>query len=153
MFHGLPGINIEMPTVLYPTPLPQYDGRPPVKLQLPESSASRPTMVHLCLFRFKLQIVFIACYVFSMICITIVPKAHLNLVQFRDFKIINLNSTHCWKYHLEHPILVRYLLSITAIKMSIHFTPKAQHPHPSNAQESTNFFCEGLVGIYLQLMS
>ncbi|XP_036196322.1 HEAT repeat-containing protein 6 isoform X1 [Myotis myotis] len=44
MFHGLPGINIEMPTVLYPTPLPQYDGRPPVKLQLPESSASRPTM-------------------------------------------------------------------------------------------------------------
>ncbi|XP_045442122.1 HEAT repeat-containing protein 6 isoform X3 [Pipistrellus kuhlii] len=46
MFHGLPGINIEMPTVLYPTPLPQYDGRPPVKLQLPESSASRPTMVH-----------------------------------------------------------------------------------------------------------
>ncbi|XP_008065157.1 HEAT repeat-containing protein 6 [Carlito syrichta] len=43
MFHGLPGLNIEMPTVLYPTPLPQYDGRPPVKLQLAESSASRPT--------------------------------------------------------------------------------------------------------------
>ncbi|XP_023558933.1 HEAT repeat-containing protein 6 isoform X2 [Octodon degus] len=42
MFHGLPGLNIEMPTVLYPTPLPQYDGRPPVKPQQPESSASRP---------------------------------------------------------------------------------------------------------------
>ncbi|XP_036125099.1 HEAT repeat-containing protein 6 isoform X2 [Molossus molossus] len=44
MFHGLPGINIEMPTVLYPTPLPQYDGRPPVKLQPSESSTSRPTV-------------------------------------------------------------------------------------------------------------
>uniref|UniRef100_A0A8D2B6Q2 HEAT repeat-containing protein 6 n=1 Tax=Sciurus vulgaris TaxID=55149 RepID=A0A8D2B6Q2_SCIVU len=44
MFHGLPGLNIEMPTVLYPTPLPQYDGRPPVKAQQSESSASRPTM-------------------------------------------------------------------------------------------------------------
>ncbi|XP_060059919.1 HEAT repeat-containing protein 6 [Erinaceus europaeus] len=43
MFHGLPGLNIEMPTVLYPTPLPQYDGRPPVKPQ-PEPSISRPTL-------------------------------------------------------------------------------------------------------------
>ncbi|XP_012504151.1 PREDICTED: HEAT repeat-containing protein 6 [Propithecus coquereli] len=43
MFHGLPGLNIEMPTVLYPTPLPQYDGRPLVKAQQSESSASRPT--------------------------------------------------------------------------------------------------------------
>ncbi|XP_034362309.1 HEAT repeat-containing protein 6 isoform X1 [Arvicanthis niloticus] len=42
MFHGLPGLNIEMPTVLYPTPLPQYDGRSPVKPQQPESSAARP---------------------------------------------------------------------------------------------------------------
>ncbi|KAK3555756.1 hypothetical protein QTP86_028957, partial [Hemibagrus guttatus] len=25
MFHGLPGINVEMPPVLYPAPLPQYD--------------------------------------------------------------------------------------------------------------------------------
>ncbi|XP_042549416.1 HEAT repeat-containing protein 6 isoform X2 [Dipodomys spectabilis] len=41
MFHGLPGLNIEMPTVLYPTPLPQYDGRPP---QQSESSPARPTM-------------------------------------------------------------------------------------------------------------
>ncbi|KAB1265272.1 HEAT repeat-containing protein 6 [Camelus dromedarius] len=42
MFHGLPGLNIEMPTVLYPTPLPQYDGRPPIKPQQPEASASQP---------------------------------------------------------------------------------------------------------------
>ncbi|KAF6298673.1 HEAT repeat containing 6 [Rhinolophus ferrumequinum] len=44
MFHGLPGVNIEMPKVLYPTPLPQYDGRPPVKPQQSESSTSRPTL-------------------------------------------------------------------------------------------------------------
>uniref|UniRef100_A0A2K5XPA5 HEAT repeat-containing protein 6 n=1 Tax=Mandrillus leucophaeus TaxID=9568 RepID=A0A2K5XPA5_MANLE len=44
MFHGLPGLNIEMPTVLYPTPLPQYDGRTPIKPQQSESSASRPTL-------------------------------------------------------------------------------------------------------------
>ncbi|XP_055982961.1 HEAT repeat-containing protein 6 [Sorex fumeus] len=44
MFHGLPGLNIEMPTVLYPTPLPQYDGRPPAKPQQPESDASRPVL-------------------------------------------------------------------------------------------------------------
>lgn len=44
MFHGLPGLNIEMPTVLYPTPLPQYDGLPPTKPQQSESSSSRPTV-------------------------------------------------------------------------------------------------------------
>ncbi|KAM5310150.1 HEAT repeat-containing protein 6 [Glossophaga mutica] len=44
MFHGLPGISIEMPAVLYPTPLPQYDGRPPATPQLPEPSASRPAV-------------------------------------------------------------------------------------------------------------
>uniref|UniRef100_A0AC11CDC2 HEAT repeat containing 6 n=1 Tax=Ovis aries TaxID=9940 RepID=A0AC11CDC2_SHEEP len=44
MFHGLPGLNIEMPTVLYPTPLPQYDGRPPIQPQQSESSASRPAV-------------------------------------------------------------------------------------------------------------
>ncbi|KAL1779801.1 HEAT repeat-containing protein 6 [Sigmodon hispidus] len=43
MFHGLPGLNIEMPSVLYPTPLPQYDGRSPVKPQQPEPSAARPS--------------------------------------------------------------------------------------------------------------
>ncbi|MXQ84496.1 hypothetical protein E5288_WYG020773 [Bos mutus] len=44
MFHGLPGLNIEMPTVLYPTPLPQYDGRPPIQPQQSESSTSRPAV-------------------------------------------------------------------------------------------------------------
>ncbi|XP_064127460.1 HEAT repeat-containing protein 6 isoform X1 [Loxodonta africana] len=42
MFHGLPGLNIEIPTVLYPTPLPQYDGPPPSRPQPSESCASRP---------------------------------------------------------------------------------------------------------------
>ncbi|XP_048338364.1 HEAT repeat-containing protein 6-like, partial [Sphaerodactylus townsendi] len=31
MFHGLPGVNIEMPAILYPTLLPQYDSRSLVK--------------------------------------------------------------------------------------------------------------------------
>ncbi|KAM9208553.1 LOW QUALITY PROTEIN: HEAT repeat-containing protein 6-like [Dugong dugon] len=44
MFHGLPGLNIEIPTVLYPTLLPQYDGRPLAKPQQSESCASRPTV-------------------------------------------------------------------------------------------------------------
>ncbi|XP_056586118.1 HEAT repeat-containing protein 6 [Triplophysa dalaica] len=35
MFHGLPGINVEMPPVLYPAPLPQYETLPAPK---PESS-------------------------------------------------------------------------------------------------------------------
>ncbi|XP_077601692.1 HEAT repeat-containing protein 6 [Crocuta crocuta] len=48
MFHGLPGLNIELPTVLYPTPLPQYDGRPPVKPLQSETSASRPTVTRAC---------------------------------------------------------------------------------------------------------
>lgn len=53
MFHGLPGLNIEMPAVLYPTPLPQYDGRSPVKPQQPESSAARPSAVRVCPLRFQ----------------------------------------------------------------------------------------------------
>lgn len=35
MFHGLPGISVEMPQVLYPAPLPQYETIPAPK---PESS-------------------------------------------------------------------------------------------------------------------
>ncbi|XP_070788120.1 HEAT repeat-containing protein 6 [Pituophis catenifer annectens] len=31
MFHGLPGINIEMPSILYPALLPQYDSRSPIE--------------------------------------------------------------------------------------------------------------------------
>ncbi|XP_041438906.1 HEAT repeat-containing protein 6 isoform X1 [Xenopus laevis] len=43
MFHGLPGLSIEMPTVLYPTPLAQYDGRSPTKPEQPEAAVNQPT--------------------------------------------------------------------------------------------------------------
>ncbi|XP_062868208.1 HEAT repeat-containing protein 6 [Trichomycterus rosablanca] len=33
MFYGLPGINVEMPQVLYPAPLPQYDTMPVTKAE------------------------------------------------------------------------------------------------------------------------
>ncbi|XP_072518371.1 HEAT repeat-containing protein 6 [Salminus brasiliensis] len=33
MFHGLPGINVEMPKVLYPAPLPQYETVPAAKAE------------------------------------------------------------------------------------------------------------------------
>uniref|UniRef100_A0A8C0B364 HEAT repeat-containing protein 6 n=1 Tax=Buteo japonicus TaxID=224669 RepID=A0A8C0B364_9AVES len=36
MFHGLPGLSIEMPTALYPAPLPQYDKRSPIKQEQSE---------------------------------------------------------------------------------------------------------------------
>uniref|UniRef100_A0A8D0FR20 HEAT repeat-containing protein 6 n=1 Tax=Strix occidentalis caurina TaxID=311401 RepID=A0A8D0FR20_STROC len=36
MFHGLPGLSIEMPAALYPAPLPQYDKRSPVKQEQSE---------------------------------------------------------------------------------------------------------------------
>ncbi|XP_051848421.1 HEAT repeat-containing protein 6 isoform X1 [Antechinus flavipes] len=42
MFHGLPGLNIEMPAVLYPAPLPQYDGRSPLKQEPMEINPSKP---------------------------------------------------------------------------------------------------------------
>ncbi|XP_056413484.1 HEAT repeat-containing protein 6 isoform X2 [Hyla sarda] len=41
MFHQLPGFNIEMPSVLYPLPLPQYDGRSPSKPEQSESTSVR----------------------------------------------------------------------------------------------------------------
>ncbi|XP_068125450.1 HEAT repeat-containing protein 6 [Hyperolius riggenbachi] len=43
MLHGLPGFNIEMPSVLYPTPLPQYDGISPTKPEQTEGTPARPT--------------------------------------------------------------------------------------------------------------
>ncbi|XP_029468389.1 HEAT repeat-containing protein 6 [Rhinatrema bivittatum] len=43
MFHGLPGLSIEMPTILYPAPLPQYDGRSPTKQEQNESNMARQT--------------------------------------------------------------------------------------------------------------
>ncbi|XP_044531493.1 HEAT repeat-containing protein 6 [Gracilinanus agilis] len=42
MFHGLPGLNIEMPAVLYPAPLPQYDGRSPIRQEPMEINPSKP---------------------------------------------------------------------------------------------------------------
>ncbi|XP_072325809.1 HEAT repeat-containing protein 6-like isoform X3 [Scyliorhinus torazame] len=33
MFYGFPGVNIEVPVVLYPAPLPQYEGSSPTKEQ------------------------------------------------------------------------------------------------------------------------
>ncbi|NXR03726.1 HEAT6 protein, partial [Sagittarius serpentarius] len=43
MFHGLPGLSIEMPTALYPAPLPQYDKRSPVKQEQSEPAAFKQT--------------------------------------------------------------------------------------------------------------
>ncbi len=31
MFQGTPGVSVEWPAVLYPTPLPQYEGVSPAK--------------------------------------------------------------------------------------------------------------------------
>ncbi|NWS64320.1 HEAT6 protein, partial [Chunga burmeisteri] len=43
MFHGLPGLSIEMPAALFPAPLPQYDKRSPVKQEQSEPAASKQT--------------------------------------------------------------------------------------------------------------
>ncbi|XP_032635188.1 HEAT repeat-containing protein 6 [Chelonoidis abingdonii] len=43
MFYGLPGLNMEMPAVLYPAPLPQYDGRSPLKPEQSELSTAKQT--------------------------------------------------------------------------------------------------------------
>uniref|UniRef100_A0A663M9Q8 HEAT repeat-containing protein 6 n=1 Tax=Athene cunicularia TaxID=194338 RepID=A0A663M9Q8_ATHCN len=45
MFHGLPGLSIEMPTALYPAPLPQYDKRSPVKQEQSEPATFKQTGV------------------------------------------------------------------------------------------------------------
>ncbi|XP_044286249.1 HEAT repeat-containing protein 6 isoform X2 [Varanus komodoensis] len=42
MFHGLPGLNIEMPAVLYSAVLPQYDSKSPVKQERLELSNLKP---------------------------------------------------------------------------------------------------------------
>uniref|UniRef100_A0A8C3DWL3 HEAT repeat containing 6 n=1 Tax=Corvus moneduloides TaxID=1196302 RepID=A0A8C3DWL3_CORMO len=41
MLHGLPGLSIEVPTALYPAPLPQYDKRSPVKQEQSEPATSK----------------------------------------------------------------------------------------------------------------
>ncbi|NXH14894.1 HEAT6 protein, partial [Bucco capensis] len=41
MFHGLPGLSIEMPTALFPAPLPHYDQRSPAKQEQAEAASSK----------------------------------------------------------------------------------------------------------------
>ncbi|NWU95146.1 HEAT6 protein, partial [Upupa epops] len=41
MFHGLPGLSIEVPAALYPAPLPQYDKRLPVKQEQSDPAACK----------------------------------------------------------------------------------------------------------------
>ncbi|XP_074451247.1 HEAT repeat-containing protein 6 [Larus michahellis] len=43
MFHGLPGLSIEMPAALYPAPLPQYDKRSPIKQEQSEPATFKQT--------------------------------------------------------------------------------------------------------------
>ncbi|NWR89796.1 HEAT6 protein, partial [Furnarius figulus] len=43
MFHGLPGLSIEVPPALYPAPLPQYDKRSPVKQEQAEPATFKQT--------------------------------------------------------------------------------------------------------------
>ncbi|KFQ12264.1 HEAT repeat-containing protein 6, partial [Leptosomus discolor] len=43
MFHGLPGLSLEMPAALYPAPLPQYDERSPVRQEPSEPAALKQT--------------------------------------------------------------------------------------------------------------
>ncbi|NXG56915.1 HEAT6 protein, partial [Hemiprocne comata] len=43
MFHGLPGLSIEVPAALYPAPLPQYDKRSPVKQEQSETTTFKQT--------------------------------------------------------------------------------------------------------------
>ncbi|XP_008947161.1 PREDICTED: HEAT repeat-containing protein 6, partial [Merops nubicus] len=43
MFHGLPGLSLEMPTALYPAPLPQSDKRSPVKQEQSETATCKQT--------------------------------------------------------------------------------------------------------------
>lgn len=39
MFHGTPGVSVEWPAVLYPSPLPQYEGQTAPKLAEPPNPA------------------------------------------------------------------------------------------------------------------
>lgn len=42
MFQGTPGVNAEWPAVLYPTPLPQYEGLSPPKPTEPPKPSEPP---------------------------------------------------------------------------------------------------------------
>lgn len=39
MFHGTPGVSVEWPSVLYPSPLPQYEGQTAPKPAEPPNSS------------------------------------------------------------------------------------------------------------------
>ncbi|KAG9351606.1 hypothetical protein JZ751_022857 [Albula glossodonta] len=41
MFFGMPGMNVEMPAVLYPAPLPQYEGIPATKTETPRDTPTQ----------------------------------------------------------------------------------------------------------------
>lgn len=41
MFHGTPGVGVEWPAVLYPSPLPQYEGQTTPKSAEPPSDSSK----------------------------------------------------------------------------------------------------------------
>ncbi|XP_059511259.1 HEAT repeat-containing protein 6 [Stegostoma tigrinum] len=46
MFYGFPGVNIDVPAVLYPAPLPQYEGSSPTKEQLGGATNSTKQVGH-----------------------------------------------------------------------------------------------------------
>ncbi|XP_067864408.1 HEAT repeat-containing protein 6 isoform X1 [Heptranchias perlo] len=46
MFYGFPGVNIEVPAVLYPAPLPQYEGSSPTKEQTGSATSSSKQVGH-----------------------------------------------------------------------------------------------------------
>ncbi|XP_043574842.1 HEAT repeat-containing protein 6 [Chiloscyllium plagiosum] len=46
MFYGFPGVNIEVPAVLYPAPLPQYEGSSPIKEQIGSATNSSKQVGH-----------------------------------------------------------------------------------------------------------
>lgn len=48
MFHGTPGVSVEWPAVLYPSPLPQYEGQTapkPAEPPNPSGSSKDPAAV------------------------------------------------------------------------------------------------------------
>lgn len=49
MFYGLPGINVEMPPVLYPAPLPQYDAVPVTEAEPTQDVPVRRKLPAVCL--------------------------------------------------------------------------------------------------------
>ncbi len=59
MFYGLPGINVEMPQVLYPAPLPQYETIPVAKPEPSQDSTAQKKSTgvggHICAHVLEIQ--------------------------------------------------------------------------------------------------